>query len=82
MVVFAKLPCSAVHYYYNVLQVLQTCTFYDADNGNEIRAKVNTFSKPHDISMNKAKTQKDLTEFFVHDEHKLYGHMWKIFVNM
>ena len=27
------------------LEVLQTCTFYDADVGDEMRAKVNAFSK-------------------------------------
>ena len=53
------------------LEVLQTCTFYGADNLDEMRAKVNAFSKQYDISMNKAKTQKALTDFFVHNEHKL-----------
>ena len=43
-----------------VLQVLQTCTFYDADNRNEMRAKVNTFSKLYNTLMNRAKTQKTL----------------------
>ena len=42
-------------------------TFYDADNGDEIRAKVNAFSKPYGISMNKAKTQKALTDFLVYN---------------
>ena len=27
------------------LEVLQTCTFYDVDVGDEMRAKVNAFSK-------------------------------------
>ena len=40
------------------LEVSQTCTFYDADNGDEMCAKVNAFSKLYDISMNKAKTQR------------------------
>ena len=50
---------------------LQTCPFYDADNGDEMHAKVNAFSILYDISMNKDKTQKAVTDFFVHDEHKL-----------
>ena len=58
-----------------VLEVLQTCTFYDADAdadvGDEMRAKVNAFSKLYDISMTKAKRQKAITDFFVHNEHKL-----------
>ena len=37
------------------LKVLQTCTFYDADVGDEMRAKVDAFSKLYDISMTKAK---------------------------
>ena len=53
------------------LEVLQTCTFYDADVGDEMRAKVNAFSKLYDISMTKAKRQKVITDFFVHNEHKL-----------
>ena len=53
------------------LEVLQTCTFYDADVGDEMRAKVNAFSKLYDISMTKAKRQKAITDFFVHNEHKL-----------
>ena len=53
------------------LEVLQTCTFYDADVGDEIRAKVNAFSKLYDISMTKAKRQKAITDLFVHIEHKL-----------
>ena len=54
-----------------VLEVLQTCTFYDADVRDEMRAKVNVFSKLHDISMTKAKRQKAIRDFFVHNEHKL-----------
>ena len=46
------------------LEVLQTCTFYDADVGDEMRAKVNAFSKLYDISMT-------ITDFSVHNEHKL-----------
>ena len=46
------------------LEVLQTCTFYDADVGEEMRAKVNAFSKPYDISMTKAKRKKAITVFF------------------
>ena len=53
------------------LEVLQTCTFYDADVGDEMRAKVNAFSKLYDISMTKAKKQKAITDFSVHNEHKL-----------
>ena len=53
------------------LEVLQTCTFYDADVGVEMRAKVNAFSKLYDISMTKAKRQKAITDLFVHNEHKL-----------
>ena len=53
------------------LEVVQTCTFYDADVGDEMRAKVNTFSKLYDISMTKAKRQKAITDFSVHNEHKL-----------
>ena len=53
------------------LEVLQTCTFYDADVGDEMRAKVNAFSKLYDISVTKAKRQKAITDFFVHNEHKL-----------
>ena len=30
------------------LEVLQTCTFYDADVGDDMRAKVNAFSKLYD----------------------------------
>ena len=57
------------------LEVLQTRTFYDADIGDEKRAKVNAFSKLYDISMTKAKRQKVITDFFVHNEHKLQsGH--------
>ena len=37
------------------LEVLQTCTFYDADVGDEMRAKVNAFPKLYDISMTKDK---------------------------
>ena len=51
-----------------------TCTFYVADNGDEMRAKVNSFSKLYDISMNKAKTVtalSSLTDFFFYNEHKL-----------
>ena len=40
------------------LEVLQTCTFYDADVGDDMRAKVNAFSKLYDISMTKAKRQR------------------------
>ena len=36
-----------------------------------MRAKVNAFSKLYDISMNEAKTHKVLTDFLVHNEHKL-----------
>ena len=39
-------------------------------NGDEMRAKVNAFSKLYDISMTKAKRQKAITDFFVHNEHK------------
>ena len=53
------------------LEVLQTCTFYDADVGDEMRAKINTFSKLYDMSMTKAKRQKAITDFSVHNEHKL-----------
>ena len=53
------------------LKVLKTCTFCDADVGDEMRAKVNTFSKLYDISVTKAKRQKAITNFFVHNEHKL-----------
>ena len=53
------------------LEVLQTCTFYDADVGDEMRSKVNAFSKLYDISMTKAKRLKAITDFFVHNEHKL-----------
>ena len=55
------------------LEVLQTFTFYDADVGDEMRAKVNAFLKLYDISMTKAKRQKAITEsdFSVHNEHKL-----------
>ena len=45
------------------LEVLQTCTFYDADVGDEMRAKVNAFSKLYDISMTKTKRQKAITDF-------------------
>ena len=31
------------------LEVMQTCTFYDADVGDEMRTKVNAFSKLYDI---------------------------------
>ena len=44
------------------LEVLQTCTLYDADVGDEIRAKVNAFSKLCDISITKAKRQKAITD--------------------
>ena len=53
------------------LEVLQTCTFYDANVGDEMRAKVKAFSKLYDISMTKAKRQKAITDFSVHNEHKL-----------
>ena len=59
---------------YEVIQsseVLQTCTFYDADAGDEMRSKINAFSKLYDISMTKAKRQKAITYFFLHNEHKL-----------
>ena len=45
------------------LEVLQTCTFYDADVGDEMRAKVNAAN--YDISMTKAKRQKATTDLFV-----------------
>ena len=38
---------------------------------DEMRAKVNTFSKLSDISMTKAKRQKAITDYFIHNEHKL-----------
>ena len=53
------------------LEGLQTCTFYDADNEDEMRVKVNTFSKLYDILKNKVKRQKALTDFYVHNKHKL-----------
>ena len=53
------------------LEVLQICTFYDADVGDEMRAKVNAFSKLCDISVTEAKRQEALTDLFVHNEHKL-----------
>ena len=53
------------------LEVLQTFTFYDADVGDEMCAKVNAFSKLYDISMTKTKREKAETDFFVHNEHKL-----------
>ena len=53
------------------LEVLQTCTIYDADVGDEMRAKVNAFSKLHDISIIKAKRQKAITDFSAHNDHKL-----------
>ena len=53
------------------LEVLQTCTFYDADVGDQMRAKVNAFSKLYDISMTKAKRQKAITDFSVRNEHEL-----------
>ena len=57
------------------LKVLQICTFYDADVGDEMRAKVNTFWKRYHISMTKAERQKTITDFFVHNEHNLLsGH--------
>ena len=34
-------------------------------------AKVNALSKLYDISMTKPKRQKAITDFFVHNEHKL-----------
>ena len=37
------------------LEVLQAYTFYDADVRDEMRAKVNAFSKLYDISMTKTK---------------------------
>ena len=40
------------------LEVLQTCTFYDADIGDEMRVKVNAFSKLYDISMTKPKDKR------------------------
>ena len=40
------------------LEVLRTCTFYDADVGDDMRAKVNAFSKLYDISMTRAKRQR------------------------
>ena len=59
---------------YDVMQALevrQTCTFSDADVGDETRAKVHAFSKLYDISITKAKRQKPITDFFVHNQHKL-----------
>ena len=53
------------------LEVLQTCTFYDADVGGQMRAKVNAFSKLYDFSMTKAKRQKAITDFSIRNEHKL-----------
>ena len=41
-----------------VLRTCTLCTLSDADDGDEMRAKVNVFSKMNDISMNKAETQK------------------------
>ena len=55
------------------LEVLQTLTCYDAYDGEEMHAKVNAFSKLYDISMNRVKTQKALTDFFVYNGHTLYG---------
>ena len=46
------------------LEVLQECTFYDADVGDEMRAKVNAFSKLYDISMTKTKRQKGYNRLF------------------
>ena len=53
------------------LEVLKHAPFYDADVGDEMRSKVNAFSKLYDISMTKAKGQKAITDCFVHNEHKL-----------
>ena len=47
------------------LEGLQTHTFYDADNGDEMRAKVKALSKLYDMSMNKARTQKALTSLSI-----------------
>ena len=51
------------------LEVLKTCTFYDAAVRDEMRAKINAFSKLYDISMTKTKRQNAITDFFVHNEH-------------
>ena len=59
------------HKVIQALEVLQTCTFYDADVRDKMGARVNTFSKLYDISMTEAKRQKAVTDFFVHSEHKL-----------
>ena len=40
------------------LEILQTCTFYDADVGDEMHSKVNAFSKLYDISMTKPKDKR------------------------
>ena len=53
------------------LEVLQTCTFYDADVEDEMHAKVNQKTKGYTKGMTKAKRQKAITNFFVHNEHKL-----------
>ena len=54
------------------LEVLQTCTFYDADVVDEMRAKVNAFSKLYDISMTMQRQNTNgYSILFVHNEHKL-----------
>ena len=55
------------------LKILQICNFYDADNRDQMCAKVKAFSKLYDIPMNKAKTQKALTDFFAQNYYKLLG---------
>ena len=44
------------------LEVLQTCTFYDADVGDEMRVKVNAFSKLCDISTTKGENRLSCTQ--------------------
>ena len=58
----------------------ETCTFYDADVGDEMRANVNAFSKLYDISMTKAKRQKAITDFFyiININYKVDINIWKV----
>lgn len=65
-----------------VSEILQTCSYYDAENGGELRAKVNTFSMLYETSVNTAKTHKTITECFapnLQKEHKVPRTIFFIF---
>ena len=59
------------------LDFLQTCTFYDGDVGDEMRVKINAFSKLYDISMTKG-----YDRLFVHNSRYIMNINYKMDINI